>query len=381
MDFHCPIKLTLDSGAFGVWARNLPPLDLREYMRYLERNHDLLEAYACMDMLPGTRNLVPTRSQCKESAETSLKNLRIMLKAGLSPIGVFHQGESIDYLGRMIDAGCKYIGLSLIGSRGFKYRDALRSRRDFLDSAFAYLCSGGYFPGVKVHGFAMTAISLMTGYPWYSVDSAAWVRVGAYGSVFVPSVKTKDGYDFRSPPHVFHVSLRGVNKRTKTPGIWADGKNYHKLPDHMRDYVDEYVRYMGFNPEEIYDYHAGLKCLSARYYLRVGEACDPRPFSRGPRLFAESSTAKIGRATPDWDHLRVLMVTAPSANIHLQIEGARTRMISYLDIAEGRMSPDISEFVRTGLTDADIRILTRIGLLDSDRPRVTVRPTRNRKQR
>ncbi len=44
-------------------------------------------------------------------------------------------------------------------------------------------------PRVRTHGFAMTSLLLITRYPWWSVDSSSWVKLGAYGFVYIPRMK------------------------------------------------------------------------------------------------------------------------------------------------------------------------------------------------
>jgi len=93
---------------------------------------------------------------------------------GIRPVPVYHSGQTLDWFERYCKEGYKLIGIGgIVQSRGY-----LQTRR-VLDRIFDIAAKYN----VNVHAFGITSLSLMLMYPWYSVDSASWVKVAAYGSV------------------------------------------------------------------------------------------------------------------------------------------------------------------------------------------------------
>lgn len=96
---------------------------------------------------------------------------------GLKPAPVYHADRSLDWLKKYLDAGYRRIGISPL----LQIRSSYRNVRNCLDGIFRTIEP---YKNVKLHGFAMTSLSLMFGYPWYSVDSSSWSRTASYGSIY-----------------------------------------------------------------------------------------------------------------------------------------------------------------------------------------------------
>jgi hypothetical protein len=88
-------------------------------------------------------------------------------------VTVYHPGcmNWKDYIDMLEDSTSKYVALE--GDRNN------RARLPYLK-----LIKECYTRGIKVHGFAMTKDSVMSNYPFYSVDSTSWLQTSMYG--FVP---------------------------------------------------------------------------------------------------------------------------------------------------------------------------------------------------
>jgi hypothetical protein len=133
---------------------------------------------------------------------------------GLTPVPVIHAGQNMKYLDRYLERG----GYSLIGFGGLGQNMNVDEYSQWADKAFHRICpaSNGYKPIVRVHGFAMTSWRLICRWPWWSVDSATWVKLGAYGWVYVPRMREDGTWRFDCPPHQLGVSnksaFRGTSK-------------------------------------------------------------------------------------------------------------------------------------------------------------------------
>lgn len=153
-------KVFLDSGAFSAFTLG-KKVDLKKYCRYIKENEDIIECASVLDSIG--------------SAQGTYANQVAMEKEGVCPLPCFHYGEDPRYLEYYI-ANYEYItlgGMVPISNQQLYY---------WLDELWEkYLSDGSGRPRLKVHGFGLTAEKLVMRYPWYSVDSSAWVQLAANG--------------------------------------------------------------------------------------------------------------------------------------------------------------------------------------------------------
>src|SRR5262249_39784003 len=71
--------------------------------------------------------------------------------------------------------------------------------------------------GVLLHGLAVTSLSLMFGYPWYSVDSATWAKVAAYGCILCTSDTINDTFGYIHMTSRRHGQSRGIEYGELSP--------------------------------------------------------------------------------------------------------------------------------------------------------------------
>jgi len=177
------ISLIIDSGAFSAWTSGLI-IDIQAYARFCMSIIDKYEFRSIypvnLDKIPSRPGQAPTLAQVEDSAEVGIANARILRDAGLEPIEVFHQGEPIKFLHKMVDnerARGVYIGLSPANDVGTK------GRRVWLDEVFSLLNTK--YVSVDTHGFGVTSFDLVKDYPWTTVDSAAYRIAAGYGTVYI----------------------------------------------------------------------------------------------------------------------------------------------------------------------------------------------------
>ncbi len=98
------------------------------------------------------------------------------------------------YIDMLEDSESKYVAL-----------EGDRSNRKRLP--YTKLIKECYTRGIKVHGFAMTKDSVMSRYPFYSVDSTSWLQGSMYGQITY-----WDGFKIKAVPR------RDKNKFSKLGG-------------------------------------------------------------------------------------------------------------------------------------------------------------------
>jgi len=227
-----PVRLMLDSGAFSAKQQGID-IDLDDYIRYVKKNTKYIDTYVNLDLIPkreGHKDVAPI---FKESAEVSWKNFQYMLKKGLKPIPVFHQGENFSWLEKMVRQGHDYIGVSPTR------RVFIDERFKWLDEVFTILTDSDGRPTVKVHGFGLFAFRLLWRYPFETVDSTTWSRMAGFGSVYVPPFRDGKPY-FRKRPYRVTVSGRQQSVSDRQDASFERLGKLHQ--EEVRFYVETHCK-------------------------------------------------------------------------------------------------------------------------------------------
>jgi hypothetical protein len=197
-----PGSIIIDSGAFSAWNKGMP-VQLKDYMSFLHKSIERIEAdgksvkVVNLDVIPGEagqtaslnavvahRDVLPSNSEViNTAAKQGLENLKIMKQEGLSPIHVYHQGEHIKWLDRMLKY-TNYIGVSPANDMSND------SKKKWINHVFEYLYKHGI--EVNTHGFAVMIPELLKNLPWTSCDSISWLMIAATGCVIYPVGGFKD---------------------------------------------------------------------------------------------------------------------------------------------------------------------------------------------
>ena len=224
------INLMLDSGAFSAWTQG-KQINLDEYCDYIKRNQEWIGSYVALDVI--------NPDNPAAAAEASFQNLLHMHKRGLRPIPVFHAGESFDYLLRMLDLGCDYIGLAAtsLTARGNIdpwYRDA-----------WSHLTEQSGLPIIKAHALGETRKISLSLFPWASADSTSWIyKAQITGTLVLPGAERilvgvrNDKKDLRNAEDIERMSE--ANKHAFDAAMVRYGIDPERLK--QRDQVATYIR-------------------------------------------------------------------------------------------------------------------------------------------
>lgn len=213
------MQVLIDSGAWSIFNQarkggKAPKIGMPDYIAWLKANPKLYNAYVNFDVIT--------------SGQGSYDNWIEMRKQGLDPIAVYHVTTDVKFLKKYLDAGATYIAIGRIAFLGMRYR--------FLncDNIWAnYLTDPKGFPTLKVHGFGLTSLSVMTRYPWYSVDSSSWGFIARHGGLFIAR-KVNGVFDFTVEHYKRNVSTRAPHKKS-IPHIQMMGRLEEKV---LREYLD-----------------------------------------------------------------------------------------------------------------------------------------------
>lgn len=169
---------------------------------------------------------------------------------GVYPVPIVHYGTPMRYVDRYLQAvrvdinevgddisGPKY---DLLGVGGLGQGVSRHEYFSWADRFFTHICpeKDGYLPMIKTHGFAMTSWELMCRYPWWSVDSATWVKLSAYGWLYVPRWSESAGWRFDKPP-------MGINFSWRSPRLEEVQKHFNNVPKRAQEVALKWLKHIG----------------------------------------------------------------------------------------------------------------------------------------
>lgn|GEM_PF-2630382 len=225
-----------------------------EYIAFLHKNSKYLDVYVNVDVL----------SHPAKTWEVQ----RYMEKTGLTPLPVLHPNTDLKWLDRYIKAGHTHIGLGVTGKGNSPQMFRAWGNKIFNDPKYK---------GIKFHGFAATAFSLLIEYPWYSVDSTTWITHGGYGNVIFP--KKKQGKWDYSDPFIIAVTPRRQNMIPLTTKAGVLGNNIetirHKTPIIFKQMM-EYLEENNVDYKELTEVGRVRYDLNGIFYLRMMAQCQKR---------------------------------------------------------------------------------------------------------
>ncbi len=246
------------------------------YIKFVKKNDKYLYAYVNMDLI--------------NNAEGSYDSLKYMESKGCHPLPVYHLGNDRKWLQRYVDEGYKCICIGGITPNPYKVL------KPILDEIWKNILTDNKgMPIVKVHGLACTGYQLLIRYPWYSVDSATWTKLGAWGGIYVPR-KVNGIFDFSKKPFGIQVSEKSssIGKRNAHLDTIVRLENTH---------IEEWLDLIGvplgdIQPEEIQDTRTSLFSFPSKTYKekKIGVANNYECRMKANLLFYNALSAYL----PKW---------------------------------------------------------------------------------
>lgn len=212
----------------------------QKYANFLKENHKKFETIINLDII--------------NNPEATWENQKWFEKQGLDVTPVWHYGTDIKWLENYMTKGYKHIALGGLHPTPFK---ELKEPLD--DIWIKYWLDKRGYPKVKVHGFAVTGPKLIYRYPWWSVDSTSWVKLGLFGCVTIPKQKYGKS-DYKTFPMVIFLSVRATESYRK------NSKHIDAMPEVERNKIIEFIHKKGFKLG-----HSDIKKVSLGYKLKPGE--------------------------------------------------------------------------------------------------------------
>ena len=166
------VEILLDSGAFSMHTKGIQ-ITLDEYASFVKKNkHVFRGGQIALDVL--------------EDKEQSYRNWQILRDKGADTIPVFHLQQSQDEEDTSFSYLDKYLKETDYIAIGAVARLHSSQRMLAFSGLWDYLRAIGADKSHKFHILGVTAIELVSKFPWYSADSATTVKQSSFGNIFVP---------------------------------------------------------------------------------------------------------------------------------------------------------------------------------------------------
>lgn len=185
----------VDSGGFSAFTQGVS-IRIEDYAAWIRKNSKWIDYYANLDEIGDPR--------------ATLRNQLRMEALGLRPLPVIHYGCSPSLIERYAAAGYEYQCLGGLVPHLVRMGRAAKNGKphpglDWLHECHAVAAG----VDVKLHGFGATSWSVVTGFPWASVDSSSWGSGYRFGkvSVFDPHARVWRNALVRNRASIMRLSV------------------------------------------------------------------------------------------------------------------------------------------------------------------------------
>ncbi len=314
-------------GSPGTYIKDKRNIDFSFYKTDIFK--DFRDSYIKFCLKSGKHLLGYVNMDVINHAEASYKSLKFMESRGCRPLPVFHLGNDEKWLKRYVKEGYKYICIGGITPNPYTTLKPVMDRiwRDILTNADG-------MPVVKVHGLACTAYKLLIRYPWYSVDSATWTKLGAWGGIYVPRKDRKTGeFSFNRRPFGIQVSERSSKIGVEGAHLFTvEGK--HKT--HIKEWLQKIKVPLGRKgvinePGVINDYECRMKA-NLFFYQALFDSLPKWPWAFDAPLRRGLLDGEPWSSNLEAIHIKKSEQTTPLP----LYSGSRSKCVSPEDLLVGR---------------------------------------------
>jgi hypothetical protein len=216
-------RVLLDSGAYTV-SRKGKQIDIKKYARFIQDNGKFFDGCFNLDVI----------GNGKASYENWLK----LKSLGVETIPVFHNTTDPKFLKRYMDE-TDYIGIGAIANLNTNLR--ILHLNNLWNNYIIDPATNK--PRVKTHGLGLTNVSIMTAFPWFSVDSFTPVISAVWGSILLPTMTSDGKFDWLDV-NIYRVSDQANAKAGTT-------RNYLSIPQRSQQRYVQLMEKLGFNLGQI----------------------------------------------------------------------------------------------------------------------------------
>ena len=234
---HNGATVFLDSGAFSAHTLNVE-INLETYCNYIKKNIDIIRVEDNSLMA----SVLDGIGDVKKTFDNQLE----MERHGVRPLPCFHFGEDERYLEWYIK-NYNYITIGgmvpIPTNKLFIWLDRIWNK---------YLTDASGNAKIKVHGFGLTSVELMSSYPWYSCDSSSWIQSAAFGGIYTHEHKN-------------------ISVSSKSPSRHTRGQHFSTLAKVEREAISRLLHSKGFSIERLSTIYESRAAYNLNSYNQLSE--------------------------------------------------------------------------------------------------------------
>lgn len=175
-------KLLVDSGAFSV-HKSGAHVDVEAYIEYLNTYEEYITFYIQLDHIPGVWGQPRTPEMTLESCNKSWENFQYMYSKLKNPkklCPVYHMGESLEALDRIIDSDYEFECICISCSKDIQSNQHF----DWYNKCIEKIRNKR--PNIKIHLLGVGKPKLNEYLDMTSMDATNWIMTGVNGSILTP---------------------------------------------------------------------------------------------------------------------------------------------------------------------------------------------------
>lgn len=316
----------LDSGAFTAHTQGTD-VDIDEYIAFVKQyDHLFTGGIITLDVIG--------------DGEASYRNWHYMRKAGIDAFPVYHLKTDEKWLEKYLKETDR-IGLGVLPAGSTK---AKMLALDYLWKK--YLLDGDNKFKARIHGLGLTALSMITRYPWDSIDSSASSKSGANGRVLVPGLafaKANEPCQYSYDPNdTIRLTVSGWSASR------ASGPVFHSLPPIAKEAYAKYFADRGWSVRSAVGVGRPLRRREKRELMRLEEKgitvhkyagfslLEERPQEMDYNDLAQSWRARYGANLDFWEAFqaawpssKIYHATPSTAYLHPLVLKGMPLLVSY----------------------------------------------------
>ena len=210
-------RLFIDSGAYSV-AHSGAVIDIDEYIGYINANDDI-KIWVELDKIPYPVLNPTTARECSEVSWANYKYMRERVNPDVTLLPVYHFGEPISGLNRILNTEIngKLADYICVGGRHGVSTDEQIQYFKYIDQ----IIKNSDNPNVRVHGLGITVPRILESFPFYSSDSTTWLQLAVNGQILLKDLSyvvvsnqstAKKQCIFNQPKECIEFVERSVNE-------------------------------------------------------------------------------------------------------------------------------------------------------------------------
>jgi hypothetical protein len=211
------VDILMDSGAYSVMTKG-EEINIDKYIQFIKDCGTNITAAISLDVIG--------------DGDETYSRWKYMQRKGVETIPTYHLSTDVKFLERYIEE-TDYVGIG-----GVAGVTTSRTAREAFNMLWReVLTDSDGFPLVKIHAMGITDVTILTDFPFYSIDSSTWLMTSRRGIIIIP------GLDSKEPDY---LQAKRVEVSSKSPHRKKRGQHLENLGEMQKEMIMNFITEKGF---------------------------------------------------------------------------------------------------------------------------------------